>query len=261
VHYGVDFAKMTCLTRASGPGKVVPLRRLDGQERQTHPNPTREHPWIARRAPPTTIENDWLTDEAFTAAFAEVVGIKVAEAAELFDFRYNEDWRQLKEAPGSKQPMKRGGQDYHIPVGCKRFAVKVRGKYDGGDNTWMRMEDSAWAVAYHGTSQAGCGGILSEGLRVGPAQRYRNSKDARSGEQIGAGVYCTPSLKVALEYAGDRGSSAKIAGRSVHIVMQCRVKPSAIKRCQDEAEHCGAYWVVNNPADIRPYGVLVRPRE
>jgi len=260
VHYGVDFAKMTCLKQAAGPGKVLPLRRLDGQERQTHPNPSREHPWVARRAT-QTIQDDWLTDEAFTTAFAEVVGIKAADAAELFDFRYNEDWRHLKEAPESKQAMKRGGVEYHVPIGCKRFSVKVKGKYDGGDNTWMRMEDSAWAVAYHGTSQAGCGGILSDGMRVGPAQVYKDKKDARSGKQIGAGVYCTPSLKVALSYANSRGNSAKIAGRPVFIVMQCRVKPSAIKRCQDEAENGSAYWVINNPSDIRPYGVLVRPQE
>mmetsp|Transcript_34614 Transcript_34614/g.90323 ORF Transcript_34614/g.90323 Transcript_34614/m.90323 type:complete len:644 (+) Transcript_34614:60-1991(+) len=249
--YSLDFSKMTCKLGDN----LQALRRLDAKGDQTHPDPSLEHPYVAKRLAGRV--DDWLTDAAFFDAFKSQIGLPSGVTADsIFDFSRNEDFRGHT---SDLKPMTRGGQPYHAPVGCKRFAVKVKGQFDSGDNTWMKMDDSGWAVAYHGTSQAGCWGILQQGLKPGGAQAYLTNKDARTGEVIGNGVYCAPSLDVAVQYARSRGAGAKIAGRDVLIIMQCRVKPEKIKRCQDEKSNSGAYWVINDPSDIRPYGVLVKP--
>ena len=38
--------------------------------------------------------------------------------------------------------------------------------------------------------------------------------------------------------------------------MQCRVKPTAIRVCSRNP-----YWVINDPKDIRPYGILLRQQQ
>jgi len=250
--YSLHFGKMTCLLKDSHGEKLVPLRRLDGQENQTHPDPKSEHPRLARLK--SGVINDWLTDDAFFTAFSAHIGLGAVDPSTIFAFKHNEDWRGYTR---EFKPSKRGGVDYYVPIGCKRFAVKVKGKYDGGDNTWMRMDDKGWAVAYHGTSQAGCWAILQQGLQAGGGQAHASGTDVRTGQTIGKGIYCSPGLSVPLNY-GDKGAS--IAGHPVQIVMQCRVRPSAIKRCHDENSNRDAYWVINDPNDIRPYGVLVKPK-
>merc|ERR1712107_283181 len=77
------------------------------------------------------------------------------------------------------------------------------------------------------------------------------------------GVYCSPSMAVAARYADMKGSGTTIDNRNVTFVLQCRVNPEKIKRCHDEegdALTCNKtpYWVLNDPADIRPYGILVK---
>lgn len=192
---------------------------------------------------------DWLSNHFFFDAFTETLdkaGIKVETAAEqMFEFRFVQDFRDTKD-DGRK--MYRGGREYHLPVGWKRFAVQVKGAYDDGDNGWLREDESGWAVAYHGTSKEGLGGILCTGFRVGERQKF--AKDT------GAGVYCTPIIDVAQHYS----KPTLLRGRSVQIVLQLRVRPSAINPVRDPGAHEfeRKYWVINNPDDIRAYGVLIR---
>ena len=47
-------------------------------------------------------------------------------------------------------------EDIHIltpPQGWKGFGLKVKGKYDGGNDDWIACNGNSneWAVAYHGT--------------------------------------------------------------------------------------------------------------
>ena len=74
------------------------------------------------------------------------------------------------------------------------------------------------------------------------------------GKTIGVGVYCTPGLYTAEYYAG---SGHTFEGHQIVFVMQCRVRPSAIKHVSDCATDPEAFWVVNDPKDIRPYRVLI----
>ncbi|CAK9030123.1 unnamed protein product [Durusdinium trenchii] len=192
---------------------------------------------------------DWLSNRYFFDAFTETLtkaGIKVETAPEqMFDFRYVQDFRDTKD-DGRK--MFRGGREYFLPVGWKRFAVQVKGVYDEGDNAWLREDESGWAVAYHGTSKEGLGGILCTGFRVGERQKFEAA--------AGAGVYCTPRIDVAQHYS----KPTLLRGHSVQIVLQLRVRPGAINPITDPSAHEfeRKYWVINNPDDIRAYGVLIR---
>jgi len=265
--YSVDFMLMTCLDHREGEGAaatdkkkggvVAPLRRVQAG-RQTHPHPGQPHPWDTKRVyirdACDTLNNDFFF-RAFTKAMADAGHTVEAPADEVFDFRFNQDFRKRAVAP----PATRGGVMYQEPVGWKKFAVRVKGRYDEGNNTWLCLDgrNGEWAVAYHGTNYTCIPGILSSGLRAGARQVYKDGKDARTGEKIGAGVYCTPEIDAAKSYA----PGVPFEGKKLRFVFQCRVRPEAIRRCHDEEIKrgaCGTYWVINDPKDIRPYGVLVQ---
>lgn len=270
---GVDFLLMTARKKVAGRDKpvIVPIRRLDRNSgKQTHPDPEKNHPWFDKRVSMADEKGGWLTSEFFWKAFCkccEMAGREVHSTAEgLFDFQHNRDYRDWTDTSEEV----RGGLRYAIPRGWKRFSCRVKGKY-GQENSWLRLDGGAgeWAVAYHGTSYAALVPILDGGLIVGGAQAFKNKKDVRTGEVIGEGVYCSPSLAVGENYAG-AGTQARgtkggtlIDGHNVYFVLQCRVNPDKIKRCHDEAtddftSSNKPYWVLNDPADIRPYAILVK---
>eukprot|EP00747_Dinoflagellata_sp_TGD_P196002 gnl/TRDRNA2_/TRDRNA2_65541_c0_seq1.p1 gnl/TRDRNA2_/TRDRNA2_65541_c0~~gnl/TRDRNA2_/TRDRNA2_65541_c0_seq1.p1 ORF type:complete len:318 (-),score=42.96 gnl/TRDRNA2_/TRDRNA2_65541_c0_seq1:113-1066(-) len=193
-------------------------------------------------------DDDWLTDAFFYRALCETfaaAGVQVeTRADELFDFTRNQDFRQMQD---NGKVLKRGGMPYRIPCGWKRFAVKVSGKYDAGDDTWLGDDEFGWAVAYHGTEQKNLPGILSTGFHVGSRQKFE--------AEVGAGVYCTPDLRVASYYAYPQ----LVSDHSVQIVLQMRVKPEAIKAITTGQKRWeNKYWVINDPRDVRAYGVLIR---
>ena len=132
----------------------------------------------------------------------------------------------------------RGGYPYYRPCGWKRIAIKVAGKYR--DETWLGHTDSEgeWAVTYHGTSQPVFDSICEEGYIVGTRNAY------------GKGVYSSPYINEAKAYAIE----FKYKGVRYFGVFQNRVNPKGVNIVND-----GKYWVCPNPADIRPYGLCVKP--
>jgi len=219
----VDFSAMTCKV---GTGRPRRLRRE-----------VKEQGWLS---------NLFFFD-AFKAALSSA-GVDVeSQAEEMFDFRYNQDFRDTSD-DGRK--MTRGGQEYKLPFGWKRFSVHVKGQYDGGDNSWLKDDESGWAVAYHGTSKDSLPGILGSGFKVGARQKF--------ADKVGAGVYCTPWIDVAQHYSKPQ----KVNGRYVQIVLQLRVKPVGIKKVAEATpsahEFEKKYWVINEGDHIRAYGVLIR---
>jgi len=255
--YSVDFVLMTCMEQMprESRARVVPLRRFE-EGVLSHPPPDKQHPWFLKRVRDRD-GSDWLNNEfffrAFTQAMADAGHLVEAEANEIFDFRFNQDFRGKRE----QEPAMRGGVLYREPVGWKKYAVRVKGKYDAGNNSWLCLDGRAgeWAIAYHGTNFAAMPGILSAGMRAGERQAYKDHKDARTGKKIGTGIYCTPKVETAAEFS----PQVNVDGRTMQFVFQCRVRPEAIKRIHEEVgRESGAYWLVNDPSDIRPYGVLVR---
>jgi len=255
--HSVDWKFMTCLQPAApgGRDRVVPLRRYENG-RQTHPPPTELHPWYVRRSKGRDSVSDWLNNDFFFIAFSKVMedaGHRVsAPAHEIFDFRWNQDYRN--EQP--TEPAVRGGVTYNLPVGWKKFALRVMGRFEGG-NSWLSLNGRAgeWAVAYHGTHVDAMPSILSGGLKAGERQAYKDFVDKRTGSKIGMGIYCTPNFDTAAEFS----PAFSQEGRTMQFLFQCRVRPEAIKRIHDEVgRESGAYWLINDSDDIRPYGVLVR---
>lgn len=252
----VDFELMS-ETITAGQDMVIteprtfPVRRLRREGRAqlwsaVSPDPARPHPLRLRRI----LEKDgadWLNNEFFWRAFQVVLrksGHRVdpTSADRTFDFANNQDYRHGWRGP---RVLIRGGAEYEVPLGWKRYAVRVAGNYDDGDNAWMSLDgrEGEWAVAYHGTHHEALAPIVLDGLKAGSRQMFQ--------KEVGKGVYVTPLLRTAQAYAEE----VCLDGHRVQFVVQCRVRPSAIKICSR-----ADYWVINDSKDLRPYGILVRDR-
>lgn len=210
----------------------------------SYPDPDSMHPLRQKRIAAKD-GDDWMNNDFFWQGFKGVLqakGHKVEASTcdEMFDFAHNQDFRNFK---GRISPMQRGGVPYSLPIGWKRFAVRVAGQFDNGDNTWMCLDGrkGEWAVAYHGTKQDALLPILLNGLKAGSRQAY--------SDEVGSGIYCTPNLSVAIGYS----SVEQVGSHKVRFVLQCRVRPAAIKKCSK-----ANYWVINKTEDMRPYGILVQ---
>ncbi|KAF4714980.1 hypothetical protein FOZ63_031495, partial [Perkinsus olseni] len=210
------------------------------------------HPWLTRARPDRRREPhaDWLTEEVFFNKIflpaMEKAGFTVTAKAgeDIFDYSYNTDFRRTR---SSGRVEMRGGQRYFPPHGWKRFAVAVRGRYDSGDNSWLGLANTdgrEWAVAYHGTSAANLPGILARGIRPGTRQNYSQEVG------IAQGIYCSPHP----DTAGVYSDTIMVEGRRIGVMLQCRVRPAAVRQCQSRQD----YWVIESSEDVRPYGVLVR---
>ena len=131
---------------------------------------------------------------------------------------------------------KRGGKPYDPPLGWNGIGLKVMDKY--GDNAWIGMNNSPdeWCVAYHGVGSGQSsdsvkditGKIYKGAFKAGSGQLHSKCLDQyHPGNLVGEGVYCTPKISTAEEYAG----ISDINGKSYKTVFMVRVKPSAIRHC------------------------------
>ena len=157
---------------------------------------------------------------------------------------------------------KRGGKEYHPPIGWNGIGLKVTGKYDNGDDKWIGMCNGPgeWCVAYHGVGRGqssdkvkkAIGAIYKTTFEPGSGQVHKNHQDVNHpGQKVGEGVYCTPFIETAEGYAG----ISNINGINYKTVFMVRVKPNVIRSCADQTD----YWVVNGTTDeIRPYRILYK---
>mmetsp|Transcript_79674 Transcript_79674/g.225546 ORF Transcript_79674/g.225546 Transcript_79674/m.225546 type:complete len:416 (-) Transcript_79674:74-1321(-) len=219
---------------------------------------------------------DWLTFEFITRVLMGHVG----DDAGLFDPRHDRDYAAPAGA-ATGALARRGGVLYRRPPpGWKRVGLRAEGQYADGD-AWLgnRGRPGEWAVAYHGTSLEAAAQIIREGFRVGVRHGAASCglRDTRTGQPIGKGVYASPNLCVAECFANGEEKvtgrpPACVDGHTLWFVLQCRVRPGAIcrpdndgyTRTSNDEEASGVdgvfEWVVEVPGDIRPYGVLVRDR-
>ena len=171
----------------------------------------------------------------------------------------------------SEWPQKienRGGEPYYPPYGWIGIGLKVLDQYK--DDRWLDMQnlEGEWIVAYHGLGRAMnqgelnpiIGNVVRMGFKKGRNQRHTNCDDFyHKGKKVGEGIYCTPYIQVAEEYAG----IAKVNGVNYKIVIMVRINPSARRYCNDcEESRNFKYWVVNATVDeIRPYRILYKKCE
>ena len=119
----------------------------------------------------------------------------------MLDFRGNNKdggWANIGE--------KRGGEEYIPPKGWIGYGIKVYDAYDGGDNTWIGMNNSKgeWCVAYHGVARCETnkkevakitGLIAKKGFKPSSSGAATDDDDIRHpGKKCGLGVYCTPDI-------------------------------------------------------------------
>ena len=108
---------------------------------------------------------------------------------------------------------KRGNKPYIPPIDWKGIGLKVLGKYDDGDNTWIGMNNSIgeWYVAYHGVASGQfsnnvknvTGAIYKGTFKKGNGQAHAKCPDQfHEGKLVGEGVYCLPNIVTAEGYAG-----------------------------------------------------------
>eukprot|EP00928_Gymnodinium_smaydae_P013976 TRINITY_DN15066_c0_g1_i1.p1 TRINITY_DN15066_c0_g1~~TRINITY_DN15066_c0_g1_i1.p1 ORF type:complete len:393 (+),score=77.86 TRINITY_DN15066_c0_g1_i1:32-1210(+) len=171
-------------------------------------------------------------------------------------------------AATSSKTQRCGGVLYSPPAGWTRYGLKLTTARDD------------WAMCSRVTHPEALSGLLSKGFRIGERHGALRAslKDARTGMPVGEGVYCTPSLAVAACFAnGEERVSGRppvsLDGRTLWLVVQCRVRPEAIQRpdnhkyvkTSNDEEREGIdgvfEWVVASTDDIQPCAVLMRDRD
>ena len=154
---------------------------------------------------------------------------------DLCDPQYDYDFRNINDS----QKFYRGGYEYKRPCGWLRYGLKVKGKFENDE--WIEGKNE-WA--YHGTKVDNIESILKNGFRVGP------------GNVFGNGVYSTPDISIAEFYSSLFTSPT--TGKQYKIVLQNRVKPSAIVDCSNMSSYSKDYWLVKDGKDIRAYSICVK---
>ena len=141
----------------------------------------------------------------------------------------------------------RGNVQYRRPCGWKRFALKVTGKYDNGNDAWLGTDKKAWPVSYHGTAKYNTKSISEEGYLLSKGKRF----------DFGRGVYSTPDVNLAERYA----TEFQFNGKKYVIVIQNRVNPKNLVKITTTAEAgVGEYWISKAGEDVRPYGICIKEK-
>ena len=172
-------------------------------------------------------------------------GIKLSP--EMFDSRGNN-----KDGGWAPEGEMRGKKIYYPPHGWIGHGLNVLNRYDGGDNTWIGMNNSIgeWWVAYHGTGIYAVKAILESKFKAGGGQAHQNYDDLNHpGQKVGVGVYCSPKITEAEGY-GDKDANYIVA-------FMCRVNPKTVRISSNYPD----YWVVDGTSnDIRPYRLLIKKK-
>jgi len=110
----------------------------------------------------------------------------------IFDFRYNEDYRdQGTMSTEEVDLMRRGGVLYREPEGWKRYSIRVAGKYDDGDDTWLHN----WAVAFHGCPMTAVPLIMEQGFKHGVSRVRKTDRTSVMAESSEKGSIARPTLR------------------------------------------------------------------
>ncbi|CAG8465764.1 6303_t:CDS:2 [Acaulospora morrowiae] len=142
------------------------------------------------------------------------------------DSRYDYDFTNISD--NGKKHF-RGGIEYRRPCGWKRYALKVVGKYDNGDDRWLGTDHNSWPVSYHGTAKHNARSIADDGYLLSKGKRFA----------FGRGIYSTPDLNVAEMYAPE----FEFEEKKYIMVFQNRVNPSDLVKIESQKTGHGEYWI------------------
>lgn len=159
--------------------------------------------------------------------------------------------------PGRTQP-------YNLPCGWTRYGLKVLGKYP--DDYWLRpiQNGSNWYKAYHGTGNAQPVDFKDSKKTIDAefapvdalasifTTEFRTARIAVHG----AGVYCSPNPSFPESgYTSEIPLNTKTGKKTFKCMLQVAVNPDGVKIATNDI------WVVPDPKDIRPYGILIKEIE
>ncbi len=155
-------------------------------------------------------------------------------------------------------------ETYTTPIGWMRYGFKVLSKYSDGDKWLDPFQDPGnWYRAFHGTGNAqaaiyfgnskhsfdqqyasvdAAGSIYTTGFRPSEVGRY------------GPGVYRSPDPKFPEKgYVTPVELDTQEGKKKFKCMLQVAVNPNGVKFTSDKD-----IWVVPNPQNIRPYGILIK---
>lgn len=170
----------------------------------------------------------------------------------LLDEQYHYDFTNVSDI-GVK--FYRGGSIYNRPCGWQRYAFKLDGKYS--DDIWLKgrsrradqysSAEDEWPVSYHGTSLNNGLNIAEEGFDLSKGKRFLH----------GHGIYSTPDINVAMQYAVKTGEIGRNR-KKYKVIIQNRVNPENLLKVDKAVTGVGEYWISPDGDDIRPYGFCVK---
>ncbi|CAF3623991.1 unnamed protein product [Rotaria socialis] len=154
-------------------------------------------------------------------------------------------------------------QKYTSPAGWTRYGLKVRGKYSNGDNWLHPFQDPGnWYRAFHGTGRASAADFnkskQSFDQQYAPvdaiASIYKTGFRPARVAAFGSGVYCSPDPTFPEKgYVGVVQCDTQQGRKNFKCMLQVAVSPDGVTFASDNS-----IWVVSNPEDIRPYGILIK---
>ena len=151
---------------------------------------------------------------------------------------------------------------YTTPAGWTRYGLQVLGKYS--DDYWLDpFEDSRnWYRAYCGTGRARSSEFVDRNQffdqQYAPvdamASIYANGFRTARVHAYGSGVYCSPNPKF-LErgHVGSVPVDTQQGKKYFKCMLQVAVNPDGVT-----FHYNNEIWVVADPKDIRPYGILIK---
>jgi hypothetical protein len=165
---------------------------------------------------------------------------------------------------------KRGGEDYIPPVnGWYGIGLKVRDKYDNGDNSWLDYANvkGEFAIAYLGINN-----FLNEQSRIvgdlnnlsRDIQNFMNDRLYKDEDNIRSGLFnklftskCGDGICLFQnpEYAENSAGNIEVLGERLKIILMCRVNPKKIR----QPKRFPQCWILNpTPDEVRPYRILIK---
>ena len=164
----------------------------------------------------------------------------------------------------------RGGE-YYIPPsnGWIGIGLKVSGKYDNGDDSWLDYQNhnGEFAIAYLGLNNflndknkiiSDLNDITQNIMNLQKEKLYKDEKDIRDfpffsflRRKCGDGVCLFQNP----DYAENCAGEIEINKFKIKIMLMCRVNPKKIRQ-PEMFKYC---WILNpTPNEIRPYRILIK---
>lgn len=177
------------------------------------------------------------------------------------------DYRGNQTPDGYGRGQKRGTYDYIPPLGWKGFGLKVLGKYDNGNDDWIKMDNNPneWAIAYHGIGR-GRNDVEDITRKIATEEYQKLIKgagqglkdfddDNHPGKKIGEGVYCSNDIGYIEKNNLCGNSNTQINGKKYKMAFMLRVKPDRIRFNKKYPNE----WILDGTTDeMRPYRILLK---